>query len=239
MIHRTLRRFRSLIFVLVAPAFCGPLFAIPIRILAWDPDIASRPLAISDTKGNTKIDAMHPTQRTGVYQITGGEVPPAIVALDKKSPEGKLFSTPIKIPEGIKSPLVIILPDTKAPSGVRLFVLEDDTSGFSWGSTRIINAMSKELVYVCEKKVAALPPGWNPVQIEQGGETRNIQVRLFPRDQPTNAVYSAIWEYSTDTRKLVFLLPGEVEGSISIKVVPEDRRIIKADQENARKADKP
>ena len=239
-IHTSPRGMRPLFVILAASFLTNSLLAIPVRILAWDRDIASRPLAIGDSKGTTKIEAMHPTQRTGIYQITAGDTPPAIVALDKKSPDGKLFSTPIKIPASTKNPLLIILPDEKAESGVRLFVLEDDTSGFSWGATRFINAMSKELVFVSEKKGTALPPSWTPVQIDPGGESRNREVKIFYRDQPEKAVYSAIWEQNSDVRMLVFLLPSEDPrlGPVGLKMISEDRREIKADQA-AQKPGKP
>jgi hypothetical protein len=239
--HPTLRSIRPLVAILAASFFSNSLLAIPVRVLAWDRDIASRPLAIGDSKGTTKIEGMHPTQRTEVYQVTAGETPPAIVALDKKGTDGKLLSTPIKIPTSTKNPLLIILPDEKAPSGVRIFVLEDDTAGFSWGSTRFINATPKELVFVSEKKGTALPPSWNPVQIDPGGDTRNREVKIFYRDQPEKAVYSALWEQSSDVRTLVFMVPSEDPrlGPVGIKMIAEDRRIIKAADEASKKSQKP
>ncbi len=41
------------------------LLAIPIRILAWDHEVAGRHLAIVQIKGQEIIQAMHPSRRTG------------------------------------------------------------------------------------------------------------------------------------------------------------------------------
>ncbi len=236
-----LRFIRPLASLFAVPFLVSSLHAIPVRILAWDSDIAEMHLAIGDSKGNTVIAAMHPSKRTSSYQVTAGETPPVLVALDKKGPDGKPFTSPIKIPEGIKQPLLVVLPDAKAPTGIRVFVMDDDATGFSWGSTRFINALGKEVVFVHEKKILALPPSWNPVQLEPGGETRNMEVKLFFRDQPQRAVYSAVWEHNTDLRMLVFLLPGEDPrlGPVSMKMIPEDRRIAKMEEQAGKKTDVP
>ncbi|GAA5116275.1 hypothetical protein JIN84_19270 [Luteolibacter yonseiensis] len=239
--HTALRLVRPLVLALATPLLCGPLLAIPARVLAWDTDIAGRSLAIGDANKNSKIVAMHPTQRTEPYEVNTGDAPSGIVALDKKGPDGKPAVSPIKIPAGVKNPLLVILPDEKATTGIRIFVLEDDTSGFSWGTTRFINAMGKEVIFVQEKKGTSLPPSWTPIQLSPGGEDRNVGVKMFFRDQPERPIYSAVWEINSNVRKLVFLLPSEDErlGPVATKMILEDRRVIQAVNDAKQKAGKP
>jgi hypothetical protein len=239
--HIILRLIRPLAFALATPLLGSSLFAIPVRVLAWDMTIAERPLAIGDANKSIKIEAMHPTQRTGTYEVVTGESPSGIVSLDKKGPDGKPFISPIKIPDGFKNPLLVLLPDENSPTGIRPFVLEDDTVGFTWGTTRFINAMPKEVIFVQEKKATSLPPKWTPIQISPGGENRSMEVKLFFRDQPDRPLYSAIWEQDNDVRKLVFLLPSVDSrlGEVATKMIIEDRRVIKAVNDAAEKAGKP
>jgi hypothetical protein len=222
-------------------AFCLSLQlqAVSIRVLAWDSEIAEKRLAIGDSKGTTVIEAMHPSKRTGVYQLAAGEKPPFIEVLDLKGPDGKPVTSEIKMPEGVKKPLLVILPDEKSASGIRLFVLEDDNQDFAWGSTRFINATGRKLVFVCEKKRVDLPASWDPVQTEPGGTGRHTEVKFFFIEQPARAFYSSIWEYHPDLRMLVFLVPGEDPrmGPVAMKMIPEDRRHINAAAEAAKAAD--
>ena len=239
MMHRPyLTAVRLLAIAWITPYLCRSLEAIPIRVLAWDSDIAARRLAFGDSKGSTVIEEMHPSKRTKAYQVGGGEKPLVIEALDRKDPAGKPCTSEVSVPEGVTQPLLVILPDPKATTGVRLFVLEDNTSNFAWGSSRLINATGKAMVMVCEKKIVALPAAWVPVDCAPGGATRNMEVQLFFHDQPERAFYSAIWEHSTDQRMLVFLIPGADArlGPVAMKAIPEDRRQIAAAQEAAAKA---
>ena len=194
-------------------------------------------LALADAKGSTAIEAMHPSKRTGPYQLTAGEAPLVVQALDKKNPEGKPYTSEIKLPEGLKQPLLVILPDEKAPTGVRLHILDDDPSNFAWGTTRFINVTGRQLVFVYEKKLVALPASWTPVLASPGGETRNMEVKFFFRDEPAKPFYSSVWEQNSDLRMLVFLVPGEDPrlGPVAMKMIPEDRRLIKAAQTAAGK----
>lgn len=207
---------------------CGPLHAISIRVLAWDGEIAAMRLAIGDSKGSNPIEAMHPSRRTRIYQVIAGEKPLVIESLDRKGPDGKPCTSEIKIAEGVKQPLLVILPDAKATTGIRLFVLEDDASNFAWGSFRFINATGRQLVYVCEKKIVAIPPSWNPVQAEPGGEARNMEVKFYFREDSSQPFSSSIWEHDPDERMLVFLVPGEDprQGPVAMKMIPENRKLV-------------
>lgn len=220
---------------------CQALLAIPIRVLAWDQEIAGRKLAIVQGKGAVILDAMHPSQRTAAYQASGGEIPLVIQALDKPLVEDKPASSQILIPAALKRPLLLLLPDPKSATGLRLVLLEDDTSGFPWGSIRFINACAKKLAFVHDKKVVALPPSWDPVQVEPGGSSRNLDVQFYFYDTPERSIYSSVWLFNPEVRTLVFLVPGEDPrlGPVAMKMIREDRRLLAAVAAMAEAAKKP
>lgn len=207
-----------------------PLQALSIRILAWDSEIAAMRLGLLDSKGSIEIESMHPSKRTAAYPLTAGEKPPAIEIRDLKGPDGKPLTMEIKMPADIRHPLLVILPDQKAATGLRLFVLEDDVGNFAWGSTRFINATGRKLFFGYEKKLVELPPSWDPAQTEPGGDARNMEVKFFFAHQPSRPFYSGVWEQNPELRMLVFLVPGEDPrlGPVAMKMIPEDRRLLNA-----------
>lgn len=203
------------------------LHAIPLRVLAWDDETAARKLAIADAKGLVSIAAMHPAKRTKTYQVTGGDEPVTIQALDKIDKDGKPATSAIIIPQGTKQALLLLLPDAKAATGLRLFVLEDDVANFPWGGLRFINATGNKLAFEYEKKVIALPVSWVPVLVNPGGANRNMETRLFLFERPERPIYSAVWEQQHDVRTLVFIVPGTDPrlGPVAMKMISEDRRV--------------
>lgn len=205
------------------------LNAVPLRVLAWDDAIAARKLAISHSQGIEELGDLHPSQRSRVYQAPSGEGAPAVIAaLDRQDAEGKPFTCPIKIPEGVSKPLLILLPDAKAASGLCLLVLDDDLAGFDWGSIRLVNATGRQLVFKWDESVEVIPPGWNPVQVKPGGADRNMQVQLFLHDRPASPLYAAVWEHRKSYRNLVFILPHTDPrlGAVSFKFIIEDLRVL-------------
>lgn len=207
--------------------------AITVRILAWDQQIAGRELAITHTKGEVQIQDMHPSQRTKAYQVSNSkEKPAAIMALDKLDDDGKPTAARIKIPEGMKQPLLILLPDPKAPSGLRIMAIEDNSANFPWSSIRLINTTGKKLAFTWEKKLKALPPSWTPIIVKPGGASRNMEVQVFLPTKPKRPIYSAIWEQRQDFRTLAFIVPGTNPrlGPIAFKIIHESRAAIEAPQ---------
>jgi hypothetical protein len=213
------------------------LGAVPLRVLAWNDEIAARKLAISHAKGTEELVGLHPSQRSKVYQVPPGEGAPAvIVALDRKDAEGKPSTSAIKITEGVRKPLLILLPDTKAASGLRLLVLDDDLAGFSWGSIRLVNTTGKPLVFKWDKSLMVVPGAWKPVEVKPGGADRNMQVQLFFHDQADSPVYSAVWEHRDTYRNLVFIVPNEDPrlGAVAFKFLTEDRRVLELENAAAK-----
>lgn len=206
--------------------------AYPLRVLAWDDTVAARKLAISHSKGTEELTNLDSFKRSKTFQVTPGEGSSAFIqCLDRNSPDGKPVVSEIKLTEGVKKPLLLLLPDAKSPSGLRLMALEDDLAGFNWGSIRLVNATGKKLVFKSEKRLTEVPATWTPVQVSPGGGDRNIQVQVFLHDQPDPALYSSVWEQRAYYRNLVFIMPGQDAriGAIECKFVNEDRRVQEAE----------
>jgi hypothetical protein len=206
------------------------LQAIPLRVLAWDDAIAARKLALVNAGGLVTIEAMHPSKRTKAYQVSAGEKPVTIQALDKTGDDGKPAVSAIVLPQGIKHPLLVLLPDAKSATGLHLLVLEDDVQNFAWGDIRFINACGKKLAFIYEKKIVPLPVSWTPVEVHPGGSNRNMETQLCLFDQLQSPIYSAVWEQQQNARTLIFIVPGEDPrlGPVAMKMISEDRRIIAA-----------
>ncbi|RYD65149.1 MAG: hypothetical protein EOP83_08015 [Verrucomicrobiaceae bacterium] len=192
------------------------LHAQPLRVLAWDDAVAARQLAIASGKEAKEIKDLHPLSRSATFNVTSGDTPPMLQALDKKDPKGAPAADPIVIPGNVKHPLALLMPDPKAATGIRIVILEDDPAGFQWGTIRLINATGKDLLFKAETKVAALAAGWTPVSISLGGKRRNMEVLLALKDQPTKPLFSAVWEYRDDQRQLVFIVPNRDVGEAPV-----------------------
>lgn len=80
-----------------------------------------------------------------------------------------------------------------------------------------------------------------PVQVEPGGGSRNLDVKLFFYDKPERPIYSSVWDYNPDERTLVFLVPGEDPrlGPVAMKMISKDRRLLAATAETEKKPDSP
>lgn len=227
-------RHRSAGMLLAIFALATSLHAVPVRFLAWDDAIAARKIGFQNGKDVIPLADLHPHKRSGPVDATG-DGPITLAALDRPDPDGKPLTISIKAAAEIKSPLVLILPDPKHPSGMRGFVIDDDSSGFSWGEIRLINATGKELAVRCEKIAKLLPKSWTPVDIDPGGKNRNMAVQVAARDDLTAILYSAVWEYDPNLRKLVFIVPGNDvrTGAVEFKIIPEDKRVVAAAAEPA------
>ncbi|RYD20401.1 MAG: hypothetical protein EOP88_15210 [Verrucomicrobiaceae bacterium] len=208
-----------------------PLSATPIRVLPWDEQVASMRLAFVGASDSQEIQAMHPTKRTKTYEVTAGDEGIAVEVVGKKTPDGKPCREKLVIPENSRRPLLLVLPDGKSVSGIRLHVIEDDESNFPWGSTRLVNATGRKLVFVAEKKAIEVPATWTPVTVDPVGSERNMEVKLFFRENREKSFYSAVWQYEREVRTLVFLVPGTDArlGPVAMKMIPEDRRLLEKD----------
>ncbi|QJE98801.1 hypothetical protein [Luteolibacter luteus] len=198
--------------------------AVDVRFLAWDEAIAARQVAVADGEKVTDIKNLHPLQRTEAIGTTAAEGNIAVRALDKKSPEGKPLDLAVKI-GGMTKPLILLLPDAKAPTGLRGYAIEDDSSSFAWGSFRVLNATGKVLNMALGSERKQLPATWQPVDMKPGGD-KPVSVVVLSPDAPKAPLYSGVWKPEPDVRRLVIVVPGtDVRlGPLALKVIPEDRR---------------
>ncbi len=208
----------------LAAVLCQSLAAIPLRVLAWDDEVAARKLSIVHAKGANPLENLHPFTRSApINVVIGEETPPRLQALDRLDEKGVPAVTPIQVPAGMKYPLLLLLPDAKSATGIRTMVLEDDPTNFRWGTIRLINSTGKELIFKWEKKLAKLPTSWAPTEVSPGGDTRNMGIGLFLPEKPNPPLYSAVWEHREDARKLVFVVPGTdpTRGPVDFKFIIE------------------
>lgn len=203
--------------------------AVDVRFLAWDEVIAARQIAVADGEKVSEIKNLHPLQRTDVIGTSASEGIVTVRALDKKSPEGKPLELAVKLGGGMTKPLILLLPDAKAPTGLRGFALEDDSSSFAWGSFRVLNATGKVLNMALGNERKQLPAGWQPVDLKPGGD-KPVPVVLISPESPKTPLYSSVWKPEPDVRRLVIVVPGtDVRlGPLALKVIPEDRRALAA-----------
>ena len=101
-----------------------------------------------------------------------------------------------------------------------------DSNSFGWGTFRFINATGKELLVRNDKVTKSLPETWKAVDLNPGGAARNMGIQLAARDNLKAILYSAVWEYDPDVRKLIIIVPGTdaQSGVVNLKIIPEDRR---------------
>lgn len=207
------------------------LAAPPIRVLAWDAEIAARPLALVCGESVVEIREMHPEKRTPMFRLSG-DGPVKIRVMDLKNAEGKAIERVCDIPGSVSRPLLVLMPDKADPSGLRVFVFNDDPAGFRWGSYRFLNATPKELVVQLEKKAIKVPTGWKPVDLDLGGETRGVGARVALSEAIQKPLYSAVWEYDTGIRILCFIVPSTDPrlGPVTMKAVSEDKRTLELEE---------
>ena len=201
------------------------LLAVDVRFLAWDQDIAARQVAVADGEKQTEIKDLHPLQRTEAIGTPAAEGIVTVRSLDKKSPEGKPLALQVKIGTSMSKPLILLLPDPKAPTGLRGFAIEDDSTSFPWGSFRVLNATGKTMYMGFGTQRKQLPAGWQPVDVKPAA-IQPAPVWFAATNSPQNPLYSSVWTPDADIRRLVIVVPGTEArlGPLALKVIPEDRK---------------
>jgi hypothetical protein len=203
--------------------------ALEVRFLAWDEPTAARQIAIAAGQGESPVKGLHPLQRTNSIAATLTEGNLTLRALDRKDAAGKAVDFTVKVGETMTQPLVLLLPDAKAPGGLRGFAIEDNSTSFPWGTFRILNATGKPLEVVLGTLRKQLPPSWQPVDLRPGGD-KALPVSLASMEAPRKPLYTGVWKPENDVRRLVFVVPGTDArlGPLALKVIPEDRQSLAA-----------
>ena len=214
------------LFVLIYLLAAGvPAFASSLRVLAWDQEISERKLAIGYGKEVTDVGYMHPAARSAPIKVPAGAENLRLVATDRKNADGSPAAVPLVIGAEIKMPLLLVIPDEKSTSGVRVIVIEDDRQSFNWGTIRLINVTPKPLAFRWEKEARVVPTGWKPVDVSPGGKSRNMGVLIYLKEDLKKPLYTAVWEHREDMRQLVFVIPNPDQslGAVAFKFIPEIR----------------
>lgn len=203
----------------------GRATAAPICILPWDEAVAGRKLSIAWGETVREVGYLHPAARSEPISVPTGSDSLRLVTNDRRDAEGNPLTLPLRPADGIKKPLLILLPDPKADSGLRTLIIEDDQGDFGWGTFRLINVTAHPLAFRWDKKGQELKPGWKATDIEPGGKPRNMEVFLYDKKDLENPLYRAVWEYRPDMRQLVFVVPSQDAsmGPYQFKFVPETR----------------
>jgi hypothetical protein len=219
----------SLLCVAILAILCpsGIVRAASVRFVSLNEEIAALKIAVKDAKKTTILNDLNPLKRSTAYPCTIGETPLQLVALDRKTADGKPESVGIALTPDIQSPLVLILPDPQHPSGLRAIAIDDSTATFPWGSIRFFNTTGNPLTIRFGTDLKPLPEGDKLVDIKPDGPARRIGVQLFMEENPDEILYSAVWEHDPQVRKLIFVLPGTNPHTkaVDLKVIPEDQRI--------------
>ena len=204
-------------------AAVAPVQAITLRVLAWNDTVAEREFVVTHGKTSMEVGYLHPAARSQPLTLPGDVADLRLVASDRTNAEGKPLAMPLKLPTGIKKPLLLLLPDTKSTLGVRPHIIEDDESSFRWGTIHLINVSKESLVFRWDNQARAMPPGWKPVTAAPGGKSRNMEVLLYRKDDLKNPIYSSVWEHRNDMRQLVFVVPSSdaATGPFEFKFIPE------------------
>lgn len=220
-----MNRLFVLIYLLAAVV---PASAVSLRVLPWDQEIAERKLAIGYSKeltAVTEIGYMHPAARTAPINVPAGAENLRLIATDRKNFDGSPATVPLVIGLEIKMPLLLVIPDGKSISGVRVIVIEDDQQSFNWGTIRLINVTPKPLAFRWENEARVVPSGWKPVDVSPGGKSRNMGIMIYLKEDLKKPLYTAVWEHREDMRQLVFMIPNPDQslGAIAFKSIPETR----------------
>lgn len=197
------------------------------RILAWNDEIAARDLDWITGEDAVPIRDLHPAKRSPAFPRPEKDAPVVIRATDRgRGGDGEPVELRCPLPAKLERPLLLLLPDADAPSGLRGWFVEDDTDSFPWGAQRFINTTGSDLLVKCEDARIRVPAGWDPVDLDLGGDDRNIGVLIGKRrgDQ-SEILYTSVWNHRADTRRIVFLVEGDGKrlGRIALKTVPERR----------------
>ncbi|MFD0893883.1 hypothetical protein KBB96_10700 [Luteolibacter ambystomatis] len=215
------------LFFLMAAMLASPAHGGDARLLAWDESVAARKLAWVSGDKDVPIKDLHPLRRSHAYPGNAPGTPLVIRALDRTAKEGEPPVTlSCSVPVAMERPLILLVPDEAAPSGLKALVIDDSEAGFAWGTIRFLNVTPEELYVLCDKKAVQVPKGLKPVDVRPGGGQRNIGIRIDFAKQSGVPVYTSLWEYRDDTRSLVFVTPSGDEkrlGEVGIKVIPESK----------------
>ena len=221
---------KLLLIIMMSGFIALPLSAMKVSVLAWDQKTAKRELSIGEGEQMTKIREMHPFARARPIEVKGREKL-SLVSNDSFDEEGNPLFLPLNVDESIQNPLVLVIPERKAPIGLKVLVIEDAVDDFEWGSLRFINLTGENLVFQYGKKKKFLPTGWKPSSLAP--KVGRTAVAFSLREDLKTRLYTGIWDTNIGQRKLVFIVPSKdkVRGKIDFKFIVQYRAALEAEGE--------
>lgn len=205
---------------------CDASHAANIRFLPLNEDVAGRKIGLQDSKHLTELKDLNLKKRSEAYACDINGKPPILLALDRERPNGNPAGVEIPLAADMKAPLVLILAEPDSPAGMRVIVIDDGETGFPWGCLRFVNTSDKPLMIRFDNNTMAIPESFAMINVEPGGEARNIGVQVFSKETPDTVLYSAVWEHDPNLRKLVFIVPAADPTSkeLTLDTIPQDKR---------------
>jgi hypothetical protein len=215
--------------ILVGLGACVPLIAAPVRFVPMTKEIAACKIIVKDSKGTTNLKGLSMQTPSATYQLKAGKKPLELTTPDIKDADGKPASLEIPLPPQLKSALILLLLDSKHPSGIRAVCLDDSTAGFAWGTLRFLNFTEAPLTLRFGEDRKPIPEDHTPLDFPAPAEAHNVGVQLYQESAPTKILYSAVWEHDPNFRKLVVITPGTDPAmrAIDLQILPEDKRLKK------------
>ena len=213
--------------LIVLAGLCPSLSAIDVRFVPLNGEIASRMMGIRDDKELLTLKGLDAMKRSAPLSCAIGGQALQLVALDREGEDGKPASVSIGIAPTLKAPLVLILPDTEHPSGLRTIAIEDSDDAFQWGCLLFINTSGGPLTLQIDKEKKSLPEDRSPVLIQPGGAMRNMGVQLYKEESADEVLYSAVWEHDPEFRKMIVIVPpkNSTASKFDLVIIPQDRRV--------------
>ncbi len=215
--------------VLVSLGACASLIAAPVRFVPMTREIAACKIIVKDSRGITTLKGLSPQTPSVAYPLKVGEKPLELTTPDLKDADGKPASLEIPVPPELKSGLILLLLDTKHPSGIRAICLDDSTAGFAWGTLRFLNMTEAPLTLRFGEDRRPIPEDHSPVDFPAPAEAHNVGVQLYKETASNKILYSAVWEHDPNFRKLVVITPGADPAirAVDVQILPEDKRLKK------------
>ena len=213
--------------LVVFTGLCSSLPAIDVRFVPLNGEIAARMMGVRDDKELLTLKGLDAMKRSAPLACAVGEQPLQLVALDREDDAGKPASVAIAITPALKAPLVLILPDTEHPTGLRTIAIEDSEDAFQWGCLLFVNTSGGPLTLQIDKEKKTLPEDRTPVLIQPGGAMRNMGVQLYKEEAADDVLYSAVWEHDPDFRKMIVIVPprNPKASAFDLVIIPQDRRV--------------
>jgi hypothetical protein len=214
--------------LLVAIAtLCTPLSALELRLVPLNQEVASRMISLRDRKEDLTIKRLEAMRRSDRISCSVGEQPLQIITLDREDPSGKPETVPILLPEGLRSPLILLLPDPDHPTGLRPITIDESEEGFQWGGLLFYNITKTPYTIKIDTETKLLPEDVSPIIIHPGGLARNIGVQIYQETKRDDILFSGVWEHDPNFRKIIVLVPpkNEKHSNFDLVIIPQDRRV--------------